>query len=83
MSASPSASHGFHSTHMPATTSSFNWTDCRHIYLDVGSNIGVQIRKLFEPHRYPNAKVLEVFRKYFGSDTDARRREVCAVGFEP
>lgn len=30
---------------------------CRHVYIDVGSNMGVQIRKLFEPERYPKAEV--------------------------
>ena len=29
---------------------------CWHVYLDVGSNIGVQVRKLFEPERYGGAR---------------------------
>ena len=49
------------------------------IYLDVGSNIGVQVRKLFEPDKYPEAPVLPVFSEVFGDD---RGRRVCAVGFE-
>jgi hypothetical protein len=28
---------------------------CQHVYIDVGSNIGVQLRKLFEPAKYPKA----------------------------
>ena len=39
---------------------------CYHVYLDVGSNIGVQVRKLFQPKEYPNAPALEVFKKSFG-----------------
>jgi len=41
---------------------------CWHIYLDVGSNIGVQVRKLFEPHRYPKADILPYFESYFHID---------------
>ncbi|KAI9031400.1 hypothetical protein DFJ74DRAFT_754414 [Hyaloraphidium curvatum] len=52
---------------------------CRHVYLDLGTNLGVQIRKLYEPHLYPNSSVLPVFGQYFPGD----RSEVCAFGFEP
>ena len=62
---------------------------CYHIYLDVGSNIGIQVRKLFEPERYPEGKVLPIFDKVFGN-IDHRRKEnhangkrICVVGFEP
>ena len=59
---------------------------CYHVYLDVGSNIGVQIRKLYEPEKYPNAKVHSVFNTQFGP-VNLRKRKVsesiCAVGFEP
>ena len=27
--------------------------NCRHVYLDAGTNVGVQIRKVLEPARYP------------------------------
>ena len=60
---------------------------CYHVYLDVGSNIGVQIRKLFEPEKYPDAYVHSIFNSQFGP-IDARRkasleegRVVCAIGF--
>ena len=39
---------------------------CYHVYLDMGTNLGVQIRKLYQPHLFPNATVLPVFDKYFG-----------------
>ena len=51
---------------------------CKYFYLDVGSNIGVQIRKLYEPRRYPAAPVLDIFDSEFGED----RRKVCAIGIE-
>ena len=54
---------------------------CSHAYLDVGSNIGVQLRKLFEPHKYRGASVLPVFDQHFGSEPSARCR-VCAIGIE-
>ena len=51
---------------------------CRHVYIDMGTNIGVQIRKLYQPELYKNAPVLALFREIFGNDT----ARVCSVGFE-
>ena len=56
---------------------------CRFAYLDLGSNMGVQIRKLYEPWLYPNAKLLAYYDRLFGKITKGYRREdVCAFGFE-
>jgi len=55
--------------------------NCTHVYLDVGTNRGVQIRKLFQPHLYPGAKVLPDFDLEFGPPP--RCPSVCAIGFEP
>jgi len=52
---------------------------CQSAYLDVGTNIGVQIRKLFEPQKYKSSKVRAIFDKYYGKS----RCNVCAFGFEP
>ena len=30
---------------------------CYHVFLDVGSNIGMHVRFLLEPHKYPKAKI--------------------------
>ena len=54
---------------------------CRLVYLDVGSNIGVQVRKLFEPSRYPGAQVLPIFDKYFGVFRN-HTPGLCAIGIE-
>ena len=54
---------------------------CWNIYVDVGTNIGVQIRKLYEPEQYPRAPVQELFSRFFG-DTKRARQSVCTVGFE-
>ena len=63
------------------------WRQKRFILIsqDVGSNVGIQVRKLFEPKLYPDANVLSVFDSYFGPvASDGRRNEtICAVGFEP
>ena len=56
---------------------------CRFVYLDVGTNIGVQIRKLFEPKLYPRAKIHKIFNYFFGNLTERTNAGVCAVGFEP
>ncbi|KAF8056741.1 glutamate--tRNA ligase [Scenedesmus sp. PABB004] len=56
------------------------WKNCSQgVYVDVGSNVGVQIRKLFSPQLFPGAAALPVFSEYFGE----HREGVCAVGFEP
>jgi hypothetical protein len=56
---------------------------CSAVYLDVGSNIGVQVRKLFEPTLYPDAKVHRYFDQYFGNVENRRTPgKVCAFGFE-
>ena len=39
---------------------------CYHVYLDVGSNIGVQVRKLYQPEHFPNATIINQFRLAFG-----------------
>ena len=56
---------------------------CRDFYFDVGSNVGVQVRKLFEPEKYRGARVLPLFDRIFG-DAGARRANpgLCAIGFE-
>ena len=51
---------------------------CDMVYVDVGTNIGVQIRKLYEPALYPGAAVIPIFDQVFGIN----RSSVCAVGFE-
>ena len=69
---------------------SLNMLDgCYHVYIDVGTNIGVQIRKLFEPEKYPKAYVHPIFDSKFGNITERLKftpdggNTVCAVGFEP
>lgn len=66
-------------------TPSLPWAGdgCWHIYLDVGSNIGVQVRKLFEPNVYHRAVVSQrVFNHFFGRTAALRQRHVCAIGIE-
>ncbi|RYG65791.1 hypothetical protein EON64_11190 [archaeon] len=53
---------------------------CKHIYLDMGTNIGMQFRKLYEPHLFPRARSLPYYSSTFG---DGSRRDVCSLGFEP
>ena len=42
---------------------------CRHVYLDMGTNKGLQIRKLFQPQLFPKSGVHVIFDKYFGPYT--------------
>ena len=57
--------------------------NCTLFYLDMGTNIGVQIRKLFQPEHYPNSPVLPMFDQHFGPISSRRANpRLCAVGFE-
>ena len=61
--------------------------NCYHVYLDVGSNIGIQIRKLFEPSKYPDSAVHPLYDLNFGTFEnrfpEGKDKKVCAIGFEP
>jgi len=52
---------------------------CLHVYLDMGTNTGVQLRKLYESQLFSDAPVIPVFEKFFGKN----KKDVCTVGFEP
>ena len=56
---------------------------CLHVLLDLGTNRGLQIRKLYEPHLFPFAPVLPIYQRYFGPPERRNNQEICAVGFEP
>jgi hypothetical protein len=59
----------------------FDRHHCSSLYLDVGTNVGVQLHKLFEPAKFGGAPVLQVFDSLFGA-TD-RGCRTCAIGIEP
>jgi len=55
---------------------------CYHVLIDVGANIGVHTRFLFEPEKYPESKVaVRHFAALFGATRD--NRDFCSFGFEP
>ena len=55
---------------------------CFHIFLDVGANIGVHGRFLYEPDQYPDAKIAHrLFDEQFGTQRD--NRDFCVFAFEP
>ncbi|CAK9011838.1 Hypothetical protein SCF082_LOCUS11264 [Durusdinium trenchii] len=58
---------------------------CHQIFLDVGSNRGTHVRKLFEPQKYKGARYLKVFERVFGPPSERQRNSsgICAIGFEP
>ena len=56
---------------------------CLVVYVDVGTNIGVQLRKFFQPEHYPGSKAMPVFASSFPTDESVRRgSRPCAFGFE-
>ncbi|KAL7480662.1 hypothetical protein ACHAW6_006332 [Cyclotella cf. meneghiniana] len=55
---------------------------CYHVFLDVGANIGVHARFLYEPESYPDAHVARsIFEREFGASRD--NRDFCVFAFEP
>lgn len=55
------------------------WRDCSQgIYIDVGTNVGAQLRKLYDPWQFPLAQVLGLFNSTYGHN----RSRVCALGIE-
>lgn len=60
----------------------FNFDGCYNMFLDIGSNIGVHIRKLFEPELYPRSDIRRFFDEAYGSDLEIRRNHTCAFGIE-
>ena len=60
---------------------------CKFLFLDVGSNRGTHIRKLFEPHLYKTAPYLKIFDGMFGNASVRSQPSsvtgLCAIGIEP
>ena len=58
---------------------------CKHLFLDVGSNIGVHTRFLYEPDLYrPRHPYDDVMDSIFGRERlENDRRDLCSIGFEP
>lgn len=66
--------------------SAMNLTQCRKVFLDVGSNLGTHVRMIFEGAKYSKSELRSTFEKYFGKE-DWRNQPselsgVCAIGFE-
>ena len=59
---------------------------CRHVFLDVGANVGMNFHHLFQwnapHHRYRHGAMQQWFDQYFGLSRDLRRASVCAIGIE-
>lgn len=71
-----------HQEHMKIMQHFLTSHHCLHIYLDIGTNIGVQIRKLYQPQSYPGAAILPFFNEMFVNATQ-NRTNICSFGFEP
>ena len=57
---------------------------CYHVFLDVGSNIGMHARFLLEPSLYPKAWIArKFFVAHFGPEVLRDNRDFCIFGFEP
>lgn len=56
---------------------------CLHVFIDLGSNRGLQIRKLYEPHTFPLAPIQPLYERFFGKPDDRNLQEICSVSIEP
>jgi len=52
---------------------------CLHVFLDLGSNRGLQIRKLYEPHTFPLAPIQPLYQRFFGPAEERNLQEICSV----
>ena len=52
---------------------------CLHVFIDLGSNRGLQIRKLYEPHTFPLAPIHPLYERFFGNPEERNMREICSV----
>lgn len=61
-------------------------TGCRKIFLDIGSNVGVHVREVFEGGKYPKSLLRQTFIEWLGEEQDreqpSEKSGVCAIGFE-
>jgi len=62
-------------------------SDCKRVFVDLGCNNGVNIRKLYEPKKFPDAKLLSAFDESMGSAgwrrAKGKQNGLCAIGLEP
>ena len=64
---------------------------CTDVFIDLEANIGVQVKKLFEPEMYMKTqdsllmKTLNLYNQEFGKPSERKRPNsgLCAFGFEP
>jgi FkbM family methyltransferase len=75
----------------PAATADFGhpaWlSECKRVFVDLGCNNGVNIRKLYEPKKFDSASILSVFDEEMGSAgwrrAPGKQNGLCALGLEP
>jgi hypothetical protein len=57
---------------------------CTHVFLDVGSNIGLHVRFLYEPELYPKAQIArKFFSEALGPESERDNNNICVFSFEP
>jgi len=87
----PEASEGDAGAEVAAPPSDFGhpeWlSECKRVFVDLGCNNGVNIRKLYEPKKFPDAKLLSAFDESMGSAgwrrAKGKQNGLCALGLEP
>lgn len=72
--------HGNHRCSLKSYTRHGFPVHCQGLYLDVGTNVGTQIRKLYNPEFFPGSRSESLFQSAFPG---IPRSSVCTYGFEP
>ena len=52
---------------------------CLHVFIDLGSNRGLQIRKLYEPNTFPLDPIQPLYQRFFGKPEERNLQEICSV----
>ncbi len=83
---------GLHAISSNSPTKSFISTQtkklgdgCYHVFLDVGANIGIHGRFIYEPEKYPDITTATraIFDNHFGNAETRDPRDICVFAFEP
>jgi FkbM family methyltransferase len=83
MASTPKSHHSHPKSHQSIHPKSDEFSNCTSIFLDLGANIGVQGRRLYEMEKFPRRGILnDLFDKHFGK-TAEERLNVCTFAFEP
>ena len=60
-----------------------NLSGCARVYIDLGTNVGDMLRRVYEPERFRQGWAQDIFGRNRSDPSDHNRSDVCALAFEP